>query len=108
MRNAFAKQITELAQRDDRVVLLSGDIGNRLFDDLKANATLAAMMAYLASEDPEKITRERIDLAVVADSINAANALLPPPAPGAAQRIPPLTTWPSCGAAARKTNPRLR
>lgn len=36
MRNAFAKQITELAQRDKRVVLLSGDIGNRLFDDLKA------------------------------------------------------------------------
>ena len=79
-----------------------------VFDDLKANATLAAMMAYLASEDPEKITRERIDLAVVADSINAANALLPPPAPGAAQRIPPLTTWPTCGAAPRKTNPRLR
>jgi len=36
MRNAFARQITELAQRDERVVLLSGDIGNRLFDDLKA------------------------------------------------------------------------
>ena len=36
MRNAFAKQVTELAQRDERVVLLSGDIGNRLFDDLKA------------------------------------------------------------------------
>ena len=36
MRNAFAKQITELAQQDERVVLLSGDIGNRLFDDLKA------------------------------------------------------------------------
>jgi transketolase len=36
MRNAFAKQITELAQADERVVLLSGDIGNRLFDDLKA------------------------------------------------------------------------
>jgi transketolase len=35
MRNAFARQITELAQRDERVVLLSGDIGNRLFDDLK-------------------------------------------------------------------------
>ena len=35
MRNAFAKQITELAQADERVVLLSGDIGNRLFDDLK-------------------------------------------------------------------------
>lgn len=36
MRNAFAQQITRLAQEDPRVVLLSGDIGNRLFDDLKA------------------------------------------------------------------------
>jgi len=36
MRNAFAKEITRLAQDDPRVVVLSGDIGNRLFDDLKA------------------------------------------------------------------------
>jgi transketolase len=36
MRNAFAKQVTVLAQQDERVVLLSGDIGNRLFDDFKA------------------------------------------------------------------------
>jgi len=36
MRNAFAQQITTLAQQDPRVVVLSGDIGNRLFDDLKA------------------------------------------------------------------------
>src|SRR3954452_8521957 len=36
MRNAFAKQITQLAQEDPRVVLMSGDIGNRLFDDIKA------------------------------------------------------------------------
>ena len=36
MRNAFAQQLTELAQHDPRIVLLSGDIGNRLFDDLKA------------------------------------------------------------------------
>jgi transketolase len=36
MRNAFAKQITELAQQDERVVVLAGDIGNRLFDNLKA------------------------------------------------------------------------
>lgn len=35
MRNAFASEITELAQKDQRVVLLSGDIGNRLFDRLK-------------------------------------------------------------------------
>ncbi len=36
MRNAFAKYITGLAQKDERIVLLSGDIGNRLFDDFKA------------------------------------------------------------------------
>ena len=36
MRNSFAKQITELAQKDPRVVLMAGDIGNRLFDNLKA------------------------------------------------------------------------
>ena len=36
MRNMFARTITELAAADDRVVLLSGDIGNRLFDDFKA------------------------------------------------------------------------
>lgn len=36
MRNAFAHEITQLAQQDDRIVLLSGDIGNRLFDEFKA------------------------------------------------------------------------
>ncbi|MEW6303822.1 MAG: transketolase C-terminal domain-containing protein [Verrucomicrobiota bacterium] len=36
MRNAFAKAITALAKQDERIVLLSGDIGNRLFDDFKA------------------------------------------------------------------------
>lgn len=35
MRNAFAKIIVELAEKDPSVVLLSGDIGNRLFDDFK-------------------------------------------------------------------------
>lgn len=30
-----------------------------VFDDLKNNATLAAMLMYLASEDPEKVSRER-------------------------------------------------
>lgn len=35
MRNSFAKEITQLAKIDDRVVLLSGDIGNKLFDDFK-------------------------------------------------------------------------
>jgi transketolase len=36
MRNEFAAEITRLAAEDERVVLLSGDIGNRLFDDFKA------------------------------------------------------------------------
>jgi len=35
MRNAFAATITELAAKDDRIVVLSGDIGNRLFDTFK-------------------------------------------------------------------------
>ena len=35
MRNAFADAITRLAETDPRVVLLSGDIGNRLFDAFK-------------------------------------------------------------------------
>ena len=30
-----------------------------VFDDLKQNATLAAMLAYRASEDPERVTREQ-------------------------------------------------
>nr|MBA2626393.1 M20/M25/M40 family metallo-hydrolase [Gemmatimonadales bacterium] len=34
-----------------------------VFDDLKSNATVTAMLAYLASEDPVMITRERVDLA---------------------------------------------
>ena len=54
-----------------------------VFDDLKHNATLAAMMAYLASEDPDFIKRDR--------------------SPG---------TWPAnwpdnCGKVPRKTRPRL-
>ena len=35
-----------------------------VFDDLKENATLAAMVAYMASEDPERMPRERADLGV--------------------------------------------
>lgn len=35
MRNAFADEITRLAPADPRLVLLSGDIGNKLFDKFK-------------------------------------------------------------------------
>lgn len=38
MRNAFADEVTRLGKEDPRVVLLSGDIGNKLFDGFKANA----------------------------------------------------------------------
>ena len=36
MRNAFADELTKLRTEDGRVVMLSGDIGNRLFDKFKA------------------------------------------------------------------------
>jgi len=36
MRNAFAAEVTALASEDERIVLLSGDVGNRLFNDYKA------------------------------------------------------------------------
>ncbi len=36
MRNAFASQLESLAATDSRIVLLSGDIGNRMFDTFKA------------------------------------------------------------------------
>lgn len=36
MRNAFAKQITKLAKKNKKIILLSGDIGNRLFDEFKS------------------------------------------------------------------------
>lgn len=79
-----------------------------VYDDLKANATLTAMLAYLASEDPTMITRERIDLAAAAARL-AAEA----PPPNALRnnafrfrRLP--TTWPACATAPRSTKPRLK
>lgn len=36
MRDAFAQELVVAAGRDPRIVLLSGDIGNRLFDPFKA------------------------------------------------------------------------
>jgi transketolase len=38
MRNAFADEVTTMAKEDPRVVLLSGDIGNRLFDKLRSQS----------------------------------------------------------------------
>lgn len=38
MRDAFADEVTKMAKADPRVVLLSGDIGNRLFDKMRAHS----------------------------------------------------------------------
>ncbi|MDH5677013.1 MAG: transketolase [Nitrospinota bacterium] len=35
MRNTFAEEVTHLSKEDPRLVMLSGDIGNRLFDKFK-------------------------------------------------------------------------
>jgi Zn-dependent M28 family amino/carboxypeptidase len=82
-----------------------------VFDDLKKNATLTAMLVYLASEDPSFITRERVDLAAEAakmqaqmDSVRRANPNAAPT--GRAFRFP--TTWPACEKAPRSTKPRLK
>lgn len=66
-----------------------------VFDEIKGNATIVAMLAYLASEEPEKISRERVDLAARAQA-------------GGAGGPPGAMTWPACQPAARQTNPRLR
>lgn len=69
-----------------------------VFDDLKGNATIAAMFAYMASEEPEKISRERVDIAARAAAGNAGGGGGPPGA----------MAWPACQLAPRVTNPRLR
>jgi hypothetical protein len=89
-----------------------------VFDDLKSNATLFAMLAYLASESPDKISRERVDLKALAAAQEAlADSARANPADSALarragagrgrfRRIP--TEWPACQKAPRSTNPRLR
>ena len=54
-----------------------------ILDDLRNNATLTAMLAYLASEDPEKMPRDR--------------RVLPPTQGGQTQ------TWPACGTVRRSS-----
>lgn len=66
-----------------------------VFDDLQWNATLVASLAYLASEDPSFITRERVDLSAS-------------PVTGRQYGPPPSNTWPTCPAVPRATKPRLK
>jgi hypothetical protein len=91
-----------------------------VFDDLKSNAALVAMLAYLASEDSTTVGRERVDLVALAaqrqaliDSATAAPAdtalaRRATAARGRGGRGGFPTTWPECTAASRTTNPRLQ
>jgi len=68
MRNAFAKAVTELSEIYPDLVMLAGDIGNRLFDQLKskhpnrfvncgvAEANMTGVAAGLASSGLKPIT----------------------------------------------------
>jgi carboxypeptidase Q len=76
-----------------------------VFDDLKSNATLTAMLVYLASEDPTLIAR------INPDSARAAFAAEHPAqtsAPAARGRGFGPRPWPECEKAPRTTKPRLR
>ena len=68
MRNAFAASVTRLAAEDTDIVLLAGDIGNRLFDEYKDNfparfyncgvaeASMTGLASGLASSGLKPIT----------------------------------------------------
>lgn len=81
-----------------------------VFDDLKANATLTAMLVYLASEDPSMITRERVTAEQVMAERARLRAANPNGGGGGRGFGGPDTpfTWPDCGTAPRVTAPRLR
>jgi carboxypeptidase Q len=64
-----------------------------IFDDLRYNATLTAMLTYLASEDPARIPLDRVDLTAMGGRGGGRG--------GGAE-------WPVCVPAPRSTSPRLR
>lgn len=64
-----------------------------VFPELKYNATLTAMLAYEASEDPTMIPHQKVDLAAQSSSFGGRRF---------------TRTWPECEKAPRSTNPRLK
>ena len=89
-----------------------------VFDDLMGNATMTAMLAYLASEDPGRVTHIDPDSAraiarAIADSIAKANGGTPVAQAGAGAGRGGRggggpRPWPTCEKAPRTTSPRLR
>jgi carboxypeptidase Q len=75
-----------------------------VFDDLKSNATLTAMLVYLASEDPTMIARVNPDSARAAYAAAHPNETVDP----TANRRGGPRPWPTCETAPRTTKPRLR
>ena len=75
-----------------------------VFDDLKSNATLTAMLAYLASEDPTMIVHIDPDSARRAFSVAGTSGGNAQARGGFGGPRP----WPQCQKAPRSTNPRLR
>jgi carboxypeptidase Q len=63
-----------------------------VLDDLRNNATLTAMLVYLASEDPETLSRERRVFDRGPDSLAAGGG------------FPTPTAWPSCTPPARQSS----
>jgi len=85
-----------------------------VFDDLKSNATMTAMLVYLASEDPAHVTPINPDSAraatqVVLDSIARVGGGTSDAAAGRGGRggLGGPRLWPKCETVPRKTNPRL-
>ncbi|HET7024955.1 MAG TPA: M20/M25/M40 family metallo-hydrolase [Gemmatimonadales bacterium] len=91
-----------------------------VFDDLKSNATLVAMLAYMASEDSTTVGRQRVDLVALAAQHQAlVDSAKANPSDTALVRRSGInspfaryfrvpTTWPACEKAPRTTNPRLK
>lgn len=73
-----------------------------VFDDLKSNATLTAMLVYLAAEDSTTIARDRVDLVAAAAKAQSDTTI-----PAQFRRQIP-TTWPECQTAPRVTKGRLK
>jgi hypothetical protein len=83
-----------------------------VFDDLKSNATMTAMLVYLASEDPTHVTpinpdSARAAMQVVLDSIARVGGGNSNPPAGRGRGFGGPRLWPKCETVPRKTNPRL-